>query len=384
VRGEVALTNFVYRGGQFTRVAAAAEYTNLVVRATSAVVENGDQRVTVEGVTADIGAQRLFYTNVFSTFDPYAFTRMIGPKTAQAIEPYQFATPPTVRLNGSMHFNDEKQVDLHFDISGGPFRYWKLNFDHVEGQVHWVTNTLVITNLNGRGYDGDVRWSGFFDFAPPGRTDFRFHTDFTDLDVRRLLADLHPRTNSAEGRLNGTLTITDARSNDTNSWQGFGHVHLREGHLWDIPLVGMLSGPLNAIIPGLGKSKVKEGEADFILTNSVVHTSNLELKAPTMRLQYKGSVDLAGRVDAEVEAELLRDAWIVGRIFSLAMAPITKAFVFKITGTLNEPKSEPLYIPKLLLLPLKPFKVLKDIFTDDEKKQPKPEPDNGAPPGTEP
>jgi hypothetical protein len=384
VRGEVALTNFMYRGGQFSRVALAADYTNLVARATGVVVENGPQRITAQGVTADIGAERLFYTNVFSTFDPYAFTRMIGPKTAEAIAPYQFAQPPTVRLDGSMHFNDEKQTDLRFDISGGPFHYWKLNFEQIEGRLHWVTNTLVITNLNGRGYDGDVRWGGFFDFAPPGRTDFRFHTDFTDLDLRRLLGDLHPRTSSSEGRLNGTLTITAAQSNDTNSWQGFGYAHLRDGHLWDIPLVGILSGPLNSMIPGLGKSRVKEGAGDFIITNSVVHTSNLELKAPTMRLLYQGSVDLAGNVNAEVEAELLRDAWVVGRIFSLAMAPITKALAYKVTGTLNEPKTEPLYIlPKFLLLPFKPFKALKDIFTDDEKKTPKEEPGKPAPPGTE-
>jgi len=38
---------------------------------------------------------------------------------------------------------------------------------------------------------------------------------------------------------------------------------------------------------------------------------------------------------------------------------------------LSDPKAEPLYIvPKILLLPLAPFKVLKDIMTVDPKPVP--------------
>jgi hypothetical protein len=39
-------------------------------------------------------------------------------------------------------------------------------------------------------------------------------------------------------------------------------------------------------------------------------------------------------------------------------------FEFKITGTLHEPKSEPVYIPKLLLVPLHPFRSPKDLAPD--------------------
>jgi hypothetical protein len=36
---------------------------------------------------------------------------------------------------------------------------------------------------------------------------------------------------------------------------------------------------------------------------------------------------------------------------------------FKITGTLENPKSEPLYVPRLFLMPLSPFQTLEDLFS---------------------
>lgn len=373
---EVALSDFVFRGGAISNLTGFVHYTNLVATGTNVVVSNGGNVLNVPLVVADIAAERLYFSNIVSTFDPYLATRMIGQSTFEAIEPYRFATPPTVYLNGSMPFANEKETDLHFDIEGGPFHWWKLNFDHLHGQVHWVTNTLTIADVRGRGYGGSLNWNGYFDFSPPKQTDFRFNSEFADFDFNRVIGDLHQPTNSVQGRVTGTLNVTEANTRDDLSWMGFGRVQLREGYLWDIPMVGMFSSVLNSIVPGLGKSPVREGAGDFTITNSVVHTRNLELKASTMRLQYRGTVDLDGRVNAEVEAELFRDAWVVGRIFSLAMAPITKAFVYKVTGTLNDPRSEPLYIPKLLLYPLKPFKLIKDLVTPDgEAQKPKPEPE---------
>lgn len=372
---DVALTNFVVRGGAFSNATATLLYTNLVLRATNVVVRNGEQFINADGVTVDIPAERVFFTNVFATFDPYLVARVIGPKTAEAVEPYRFASPPTIRLRGSVPFRDEKRTDLHFEVSGGRFNWWKCNLGRVTGEAHWVTNTLLFTNVQARASEGTAWWNAVFDFSPPVGNDFRFELVASNLNLRALMADLHSPTNRMEGRLDGMLTIAAASTGDWKSWQGFGYARLRDGYLWDVPLVGIFSPLFNAVLPGLGKSPIREATGDFFITNSVIHTRNLELKAPALRLQYRGTVDFAGNVDAEVEAELLRDAWLVGRIFSLAMAPITKLFVYKVTGTISEPKREPLYVPRLLLMPLQPFKTLRELLTD-EKPPPekKPEP----------
>jgi hypothetical protein len=37
-------------------------------------------------------------------------------------------------------------------------------------------------------------------------------------------------------------------------------------------------------------------------------------------------------------------------------------FEYQVTGTLKNPKSEPVYVPKLLLLPLHPIRTLEEIL----------------------
>ena len=50
------------------------------------------------------------------------------------------------------------------------------------------------------------------------------------------------------------------------------------------------------------------------------------------RLIYRGSIDLQGTVDARMEAELFRNAWVVGPVLSFALWPVSKTFEYKITG----------------------------------------------------
>ena len=86
-----------------------------------------------------------------------------------------------------------------------------------------------------------------------------------------------------------------------------------------------------------------------------------------MRMQFQGTAGLNRRVDARVEAELLRDVPAVGLIISKVFWPVTKLFEYKVTGTLLEPKAEPLYVfPKILLMPFHPFKTIKN-FLEEQK-----------------
>jgi hypothetical protein len=115
-------------------------------------------------------------------------------------------------------------------------------------------------------------------------------------------------------------------------------------------------------MPGLGSSRASEGSATFSITNGVISSDDLQIKSAVMRLRYWGRVDLTGRVDAHAEADLLRDAWMVGRFLSLALWPVSKLFEYQITGTVNEPKSEPVFlVPKLMLLPFHPIRTLKTL-----------------------
>ena len=47
---------------------------------------------------------------------------------------------------------------------------------------------------------------------------------------------------------------------------------------------------------------------------------------------------------------------------------MTKVFEYRVTGSLANPKSEPRYIPKFLLLPLRPFQTIREFLTPDKSE----------------
>ncbi|MEI9863826.1 MAG: hypothetical protein WDN00_04580 [Limisphaerales bacterium] len=72
-------------------------------------------------------------------------------------------------------------------------------------------------------------------------------------------------------------------------------------------------------------------------------------------------------MNAHVTAQLLRDTWVIGQLVSTALWPVSKIFEYRVTGSLQNPKSEPLYtLPKLLLFPLHPIRTLENLFSPGE------------------
>jgi hypothetical protein len=312
--------------------------------------------------------------------------RAIGPKSAETIAPYHFASPPAVTVNGSLSLGDSVLPDLTFDIAGGPFRWLSFNLPQISGTVRWHKDFLNISNLQGAFYSGQITGLAHLDFSPTNGTELNFQARASDVDLHLLMLGLAPKTNKLDGTLSCDLVITSGNTKDLQSWQGQGRVKLRDGRLWDIPAFGIFSPLLNAISPGLGNSQAEEASATFIITNSILVTKDLEIRASAMRLQYKGTVDLEGRVNARAEAKLLHDTRGVGPLVSLVLTPLTKIFEYKITGTLSHPKKQPLYIPKLFMIPFHPVRTLKEFLSTLEENlsartpSPKPPPTQKAPP----
>jgi len=369
-RATVAVTNFVLRGEPVDEFTGSVGFTNELFAISDVRARRGDGVITAPDVRIDARRQRLWVTNAHSTFDPYAFTRIIGPQTAKAVLPYQFSNAPTVRVHGSIPFRDAERTDLHFDIAGGPFRWSFFHLPQVTAQVHWVTNTVGISNLAGAFHGGGLHGNLGFDLAPVRSADFNFALQFTNASLPGFIADLSGKSNKLEGTVAGAVTVTNANTADWQGWQGFGEVRLEDGLLWEIPIFGLFSPVLNAINKDLGSSRAKEAKGTFILTNSVIYTKDLEILSPPARLHYDGTVDFAGQVNANVEAEMFRDTFLVGPLLSFLTSPMTKVFEYRVTGSLANPKSEPRFIPKFLLLPLRPFQTIREFLTPD-----KPEPE---------
>ena len=365
-----AINNFSYRGEAWTNARANILVANQALHLTQVHLARGDRYGSADAITLDFKTDRLYFTNIFSILPPLAVTTMIGPETTRAVEDYHFLDPPTVRLNGSLNTRHSDDTDMHFEIEGGRFNWRWFNLTRVHTHAHWVTNTLAITNILGAFYQGTLHGDAFFRFESRGSTPFRFTTLVTNCNFHLLMGDLVNPTNKFEGRLTANIHVTNANTADLKSWQGFGTAQLHDGLLWQAPIFGIFSPILNSVAPGLGTSRAKEAAGTYFMTNSVINTKDLEIRATPVRLHYHGIVDFDGRINAGVEAQLFRDASLIPRLVGFVLKPFTKLFEYKVTGTLGDPKSEPMYIPKFLLFPLRPFKTLKEMFQRSDEPPP--------------
>lgn len=367
----VQASDFKFRGESMERCAAALSYTNAFFAVLNPEVRRaGGEKGSAPGIGVDVKRQRLWITNAFGNLNPQVVARCISRSTGKIMADYIFDVAPTTRVNGSVDLRKgSDEDDVHFEVAGGSFHWKDFKFQQLAGNIDWVGRTMALTNMQGIFHGGRAAGHAHFTFPRKRGSDFSFKLSVAEVDFHSFMSDLIGRTNKLEGMLNGELTVVAGNTDEPNSWMGYGSVHLRDGLIWDIPVFGLFSPILNAVAPGLGNSRAKQGSAEFLITNSVISTKDLEMQATAMRMHFEGTVDFEKRIESRVEAELLRDLPGIGLVLSKILWPVTKIFEYRVTGTLGDPKAEPLYIiPKVLLFPLQPFKVLKDLMTDDDPK----------------
>ena len=383
VSGRVALTNFTLRGQSVDSITGELRYTNRVLDFIHPHLWHGTQTMTADKVTLDFNARLISFTNGFSTADPKVVTHAIGPKTGRLMDPYQFLEPPTARVNGCLPLRDmngprdTEGTDMRFDIVGStPFQWLRLKTPGITGTIHWLGGVLILTNVQAAFYGGTGDGRAYFDFrAPHEGADYDFDVNVTNVDLHALAVGLSSPTNHLEGTLAGWLAVTHADSRDWHTWDGSGHANLHDGLLWDIPVFGFLSPVLNTFSSGLGNSRATDATVEFSMTNGVIYSDSLQIRSTLMRLEYTGTVDLRQNVNARVTAQLLRNTWMIGPLVSTMLWPVSKLFEYQVTGTLKNPKSDPVYVHKLLLLPLHPIRTLEEIFPGGESFS-DPPPDN--------
>ncbi|MEO7297933.1 MAG: hypothetical protein ABI042_05075 [Verrucomicrobiota bacterium] len=365
--GDITLKNVSFRSNAFEKFSCSLQLTNQLLRAAQMRLGHAGKFSTAQEIALDFPTKRLYFTNIHSTIDPYLFTRLIGKKVAEAIAPYQFLEPPTLDIHGGLTIGTVDDADLHFLVDGTQFRWGKILADHGSGRVDWVGRTLLVTNVLASLYQGRAAGWTYFDFSPDQGADYRFELAVADVDLQTAVKSLKGKTNQLEGQLYGQITVASANLKDLKSIRAKGKVNVREGLLWDVPLFGIFSPILNAIVPGAGNSRAHEAAATFVVKGGIVSTDDLEIRAPTLRIQYRGGVDFQQNIDARVEAELLRDTWVIGRLVSLALSPLTKLFEYKVTGTLAHPEREPVYIPNFLMMTLRPFHSMKKAIAPEKQ-----------------
>ncbi|MCO5051712.1 MAG: AsmA-like C-terminal region-containing protein [Verrucomicrobiae bacterium] len=367
-RGQIALTNVAFRGQIADVAMTKLEYTNLVVTCETPRVWSGAQYAAAEAVVADFNAQRVYFTNAFSTFAPSNIVQAIGPVVEHALAPYHFGDPPIAHVSGHAPMHDPSDAYLIFEGTGKNFSALNLQTSNYQAKVIWAGETLTVTNVVGEFYGGAAEGWAHFVFDEPDEANYAFAINTTNTHLPALVTALTQETNQLEGWLTGQLMITNANTESIKTWAGSGAAVLRDGLLWELPIFGILSEPLDALMPGVGNSKFTEARGSFSFGHGEIASADLQMRSSVMRLKYRGTVDFDGHLDARVIGEPLRDTPVVGSLVSTILSPVAYLFAYRLTGTLENPQSEPVYIPRLLLVPFSPFQTIGNLFSSEGDK----------------
>jgi len=362
----LSATNLVFRGETIEALTGRVLFTNALL-AVRDVTLRSQGYAEIPSAAFDIPHKWLSFTNTRTLLDPLRVASVIGPKSARVMSNYLFAVRPETTFTGVIGFGTNvAATDIRFSAVAPAFRWWHLDLAEAIAQLHFKGETLALTGLRSAFHGGSAAADLYFDWSQkaPG-TLVSGDVAVTNLVLASLLQAVGSRSNRIEGILTGRASFS-GQSSDTNSWGGRGRVSMKDGFLWDFPVFGIFSMLFDALSPGLGQARFTEGKMTLAVTNSILYSRDLTVRSPAMRLSYRGSVDLASRLNARMEAELFRDTPVIGPLFSLLLTPVTKLFIYDVKGTLKKPLAEPRYIPKVLLMLLRPIKTLRDLLPKEE------------------
>lgn len=358
----IGSTNFWFHDEKIDGLSAHIDYTNLVMKLSKVRAQQGKQIFTAPDAVANFQTKVVALTNVYSTLDPRGLKRVLGPKTPAWMMQMQFFKPPDIRCSGFFCWTNPTATDMHFNVGGTGFRWTNIVADTITGDVFWRGRNVLLTNVQASVYGaGRANGWGLLIYKPKAETSFRFDLTAVDVELPLLARGLTGKTNRLEGKVDLDAHITSGNSKNLHSINGYGFVNVHDALLWDIPMFGIFSPILNSISPGAGNSRAYEAKATYAIVNGNIYTDDAVIHAKGYRLIYKGYIGLDKHLDAKVEAQLLRDTAVLGPILRYALAPLTKLFEYHITGTVNKPVKEPMFIPKFLMMILRPFHTMKQM-----------------------
>lgn len=370
--GSVSATNAVARGQPTVTLRTGVDFTNQAVRFFQPEVQFTNGVARAEAVRLDLDPLRLTLTNAFSDTDPAHILNAIGdPALVKILSDYEFGSPPQVQLEGVIPLSGGPGFDLRAQVAGGPFHWWRIHSRQVRGEVRYLGDRLELRQMTGDFYGGPMRFDAAFELLPGGAARYRFESSVTNANLQDVVRELARSTNQLQGHLDLHLNITNAWTTNLNTWNGNGHLALRDGLLWEQPVFSVLSDFINALTPGLGSVRFRSGAATVAITNGGFHSKDLLLDSALLQLKVRGTVDMDRRVDAVVQAKPLQTIGILGPLLNSILWPVTKALEFRVTGTLDKPIVAPEHAPaKLILAPLRPIHMLRSIFGGGRKEDP--------------
>ncbi len=347
---EVRGSDFAYRGERCDTFSGRLFFNDRSLLFSHAEIGREDRRLTLIRGGYDFREGILSIGHAHSTMDPSTVARVIGDEAVRTLAAFTFPVPPTVTISGYVAPFDLRRTDLRFELEGGSLVWNQLRSELVpNATVHWKGYDLGLGIEQAEFYGGLLSFTGDFQFDRIRDSRFSFDTRLKEVSIHLLSQQFSSQSERVEGKFNAHLVLSQGQWSQWETWQGYGSVRLSDGVFVRNHLFTPLTPFLKAVTLTQAESQPIDGLATFSISDGVLTTSDLRIKAPPFDIRYRGRLTLNGEFgDARLSLHLPQEPIAFGSFARPAFFPISRMSEHRIVGSLKDMKIEPvLFLPRL-------------------------------------
>ena len=291
----------------------------------------------------DIKNQEVRFPGIHANLDPVTILRWIDPRIADSLLVYRFHQPPVSDVTGILGLRDPQKNSFNVQLKapeGLDYTLLKkdLTFQNVEGEVSINKQELFVDIAHASLFGGGATIHANVSIVPgDGRYGALVTLDGVDFNS---LTKLYFDYTESQGRLSGDYRFTTVTGDDY-AMKGEGHLLIKDGSVYAMPIFGPLSVLMNDVIPGLGYQAARRATADFSVENGVINTKNLSIQSAAFTMIGEGDIFyLEDRMNMSVR---LNVRGLPGIVFF----PMSKLFEYISNGSAKHATWRAKYLPGL-------------------------------------
>jgi hypothetical protein len=301
---------------------------------------NRDEGSATGTFSYDFAKHESWMTDVHARLNTTEVAVWIDPGLVRQLAPYRFKTAPSVSLNGFVQCATDigTHLDIQVEAPGGmDYTFCKrdLSFPHLSGHVLIGDHRIVLSNVSGSLCGGAVKGGADITFARNSPA-YTATLQVQDMDFASI-TKLYFNYDTSKGLLNGAFDF-GGKGDDPRTLYGKGDVHVTEGNVFAIPVLGPFSGILNTIVPGMGYNVAHNGACTFAVRDGEIATRDFLVKGLGFSMIGDGKIlFLDDRLNFHIR---LNAQGLPG----VLLFPVSKLLEYAGTGTLENPSWKPVLL----------------------------------------
>lgn len=276
--------------------------------------------------------------DVHSEVNPRALGRIAGGAVERILSLFRFEGPVSVDIAGRVDYGAHQVTDYRAVGKAERVGWQWITADRYS--MEWIAlgDEIVMNDVQLDAFGGEVTGSVTLREVGSDTVAFSVAGMVSDVEFARLLSAAREDDGSWQGgRLSGHFALSGWAEEDwRNSLSGGGRVRIRDGQVFQIPVLGGLSDILKRIDPRLGFAVQTDARAVFEVADRRMHIEDIRVEGNLLSLRGRGEYHLDGDLDFSVQVQPLRRGWLVDAV-RVVTYPVSRLLQLRLRGTLSNP-----------------------------------------------